>query len=458
MKTNIESNFFPSILFLLFLLCGGFSSASSISPSNAKPNVLLITIDSLRPDHIGAYGYPLPTTPYIDKIAGEGTLFKNAISQGGWTSPAMVSIFTSIYPSVHGVETRPDYFPCSKNSLLEKWVQAGYKVPGAKKVIEENNFSHLGFQIQEDYSFDLNSLKNWIKENRSSPFFIWYHINQTPHLPYNPKKPYDTLFLRKDFSITPAIKKTLEYVKSNAIIPKGSIEFQNEDIIVPIMALYDGEVRMADEAVHKIYTFLAEENLLDNTILIITADHGEELMDHGFIGHASTNHDGTLYEEIIRVPLIFRYPSALPENKIVEKIVESIDIMPTLMEIAGIPGNKWIQGRSLLNLIQGKKPSWKNYTFSENSPCGFQCKAEDLADNVKIVSIRSKQWKFIARQGQKISTFELYDLQKDPEEKKNLILEHPVTAGVYKEILLNWYYKNGILRKALYMNCFNRTN
>lgn len=455
---SLNIKLFLSLLFILFFPGRGFSLASSIKSFNAKPNVLLITIDSLRPDHMGIYGYPLPTTPHIDKIASEGILFKNAFTQGGWTSPAMISVFTSMYPNVHTVEARPDRFPCAKNSLLQKWIEAGYNVPGVEKVVKENNYSNLGFQIRKDYAFDLVSLKNWIKKNRSKPFFSWYHINKTPHLPYNPEKPFDTLFLPKGFSFTPSIRTRLEKIKKNMLISKDSLTLQYDDI-VPIKALYDGEVRMADNVVFEIYTFLAQEGLLDNTILVITADHGEELMDHGFIGHASTSLNGTLYNEIIHVPLILRYPPEFPKGKrqTVEDVVESIDIVPTLMEIAEVPGYKGVQGRSLLKLLRGKELSWKNYAFSETTTCGFQCKTGKKYSKIRIVSIFSSKWKFITRQEPEMAKFELYDLEKDPGEKLNVVRNHPEIAKMFKDLLIRWYYKNSISRKALFQSCFNRT-
>jgi arylsulfatase A-like enzyme len=438
------------LIFLLFFFVSFPAHASCLL--NTKPNILLITVDSLRPDHLGAYGYPLPTSPHIDHIATEGTLFKNAISQGGWTSPALVSIFTSLYPSAHGVEAKPDQFPCMKNSLLLKWIQAGYQVPAYEKINEEHNYSHLGFQPHKQYAFDLTSLKDWIRENRLTPFFCWYHINKTPHLPYNPEKPLDTLFLPKGFSVTPSMARRLEPIRSKAINIKGRLELHRQDMI-PIKALYDGEVRMADEVVHEIYTFLAEEGLLDNTILVITADHGDELMDHGFVGHASSNGDGTLYEEIIHVPLILRYTPILPAGRTIEEIVETIDLMPTLLEITGIPGNQWIQGKSLLDLIQRKEPQWKPYAFSENSPCGYQCKAGDPTSKIRFVSLRSNRWKLIARQGPGVTTFSFYDLEKDPGERENSINEHKDIAEMYSDLMLTWYYENRMLRKALLLDC-----
>lgn len=419
-----------------------------VSAAFEKPNILLITVDSLRHDHVGAYGYALPTTPNIDRIAKEGILFKNAIAQGGWTSPAMISLFTSTYPSVHGVESRYDNFPCEKNALIRKLREAGYQAPAALS----GNYFNLGFQRKKHRFTKLAFFKEWIEEYASPPFFLWYHINKVPHLPYNPQKPYDTKFFPDGYSLSPAAAERLEIVKNKVIIRKGNLKFEKEDMI-PIKALYDGEVRMADEIVNDIYSFLKNQGILDQTIMIITADHGEELLDHGLIGHASTNWGGQLYDEVIHVPLIMRYPDLFPQGKVIDEMVEMIDIMPTIFEISGIQGNRWIQGRSFFELIYGRESSWKEYAFSETSLCGYQCKKNMSLSKARIVSLRSAYWKLIARHEPDRMTYELYNLQKDPNEKKNLIHGRKQVAAKYKDLLLNWNYKNRMLRKQLITDC-----
>lgn len=422
------------------------------------PNVLLVTIDSLRPDHLGAYGYSLPTSPHIDRIASEGTLFANAISQGGWTSPALVSLFTSTYPSVHGVEARDDSFPCARNSLLTTWLRAGYRVPAYEGIRTEHNYARLGFEPESAYRFTIDALKGWIKANRSRPFFCWYHMNKAPHLPYNPETPLESLFLPKGFSASAASKRRLEIVRKKVIIPKGSLDLQEEDR-VSLSALYDGEVRMADEVVNEIYSFLAAQGLLERTILVITADHGDELMDHGFIGHASTNLAGTLYDEIIHVPLIMRYPGAIPSGRVVEQVVESIDVMPTLLELARLEASPWAQGKSLLPLMRSGQTSDEEQivAFSESCPCGYQCKADDPSREVRLVSVRSRHWKLILTHAQGVSTSVLYNLREDPRELRNVADKHPAVVNEMKDLLLAWYHENRLLRKALDVECAGGT-
>ena len=439
----ITSNLLTSLLCLTVILFFPY-----VSNALEKPNILLITVDSLRHDHVGAYGYALPTTPSIDRIAKEGVLFKNAIAQGGWTSPSMNSIFTSTYPSVHGVESRYDNFPCEKNALIMKLREAGYQTPAALSA----NYFNLGFQRKKHRFSKLAPFKEWIAEYASPPFFLWFHINKFPHLPYNPKKPYDTMFFPDGYSPSPATAERIEIVKKKVIIKKGSLKFEKEDMI-PIKALYDGEVRMADEVVYDIYSFFKNQGILDQTIMIVTTDHGEELTEHGLIGHASTNWGGQLYDEIVHVPLIIRYPNLFPQGKVVNEMVEMIDIMPTLFEIIGIQGNRWTQGRSFLGLIQGRESSGKQYAFSETSACGYQCKKDMSLSKARIISLRSKSWKLIARHEPDHTTFELYNLKNDPNEKRNLIHHRKEVAARYKDIILDWNYKNRLLRKQLITDC-----
>lgn len=445
-------------LLLVFLSLGVLLKAGTLAGEEKQgpaPNILLVTIDSLRPDHMGCYGYGKLTTPWIDRVAREGTLFRNAFSQGGWTSPAMVSVFTGLYPSVHGVEAREDHFPCPEQAPLAAWVQAGYQVPGHGGSDEENNYSRLGFQADSDYGFTPEQLFAWIRKHRSKPFLCWYHINKTPHLPYNPKESYKELFWPRNAPPPSAsCRERLEVVQSKVIIPKGTLALTSRDSPY-LLALYDGEVRMADDTVGSIYRFLDEEGLLDSTVVILTADQGEELMDHGFIGHASTSWEGTLFDEIIHVPLIIRYPPSIPAGRIVEEVVETMDILPTLQETAGIFPGTPMQGNSLLSLIAGNPDGWPGIAFSENTLCGYQCRQVPEKSRVRLVSVRTQDWKLIAQHTPGHTRFELYSIKTDPHERNDLMKTDPQIAGKLKDALLNRSYENRILRHEILQKCFS---
>jgi choline-sulfatase len=447
-----------SFLFLQALLLVSFLPqlfSKEITPSKVPlPNVLLITIDSLRPDHLGCYGYDKPTSPWIDRIAGEGTLFQNALSQSGWTSPAMVSILTSLYPSVHGVESRHDAFPCRGRAPLTSWEHAGYKIPGYETVEQEPNYSRLGFEPDPEYGFSPEQLTSWIRTHRSQPFFCWYHVNKTPHLPYRPEDSKKTAFPSPP--LTTEQLQRLEVVKSQVIIPKGTLPLTASDL-PGILPLYDGEVRMADDTVGRIYEFLREERLLDSTVILLTADHGDELLDHGFIGHASTNWAGTLYEEIVHVPLIIRYPSAIPHGKVVTQTVRTIDILPTLHALTGISAPFHFQGESLLPLLRGEGTAWPDTAFAENTPCGYQCDQVPQLRDHRIQSVRAGSWKLLATHTPQEVRFSLFDLSTDPGEKQDQLQKRPDIAVHLKDLLLHQNYLNRILRSQILHDCSGDT-
>jgi len=440
-----------SLALLLSLMTGPPALAEG-KASAAKTNVLLITVDSLRPDHLGCYGYGKPTSPWMDRIAREGTLFQNAFSQGGWTSPAMASIFTGLYPSVHGVEGRNDHFPCRQQSPFSFWEKMGYQVPGYSTIDTESNYSRLGFQPDPDYGFKPEQFTSWLHKHRSQPFFCWYHINKTPHLAYNPPESYRDLFWPK--GLNPAVLATerLQAVQSKYIIPKGTLALVPEDRPA-LLALYDGEVRVADDTVGMLYRLLEEEGLLDATVIVLTADHADELLDHGFIGHASTNWDGTLFDEVVHVPLVIRYPPAFPPGKAIPEVVEAIDLLPTLQETLGLRSESACQGKSLLPLVGGTARDWKGLAFSENSLCGYQCNQVPEKGRVRLASLRSDRWKLVATHAPAHSRFALFDLRADPQEQRDVLPSHPTEGSRLMELLLDTYYRNRLLRNDILAGC-----
>jgi arylsulfatase A-like enzyme len=443
------------IVLLLFPAPGAAPRAGESAPQ-WPPSVLLVTIDSLRPDHLGCYGYPRPTSPWIDRVAREGALFEQAYTQGGWTSPGMVSLLTGLYPSVHGVEARKDHFPCPAASSLSHWEKQGFQIPGWSTVDQESNYSRLGLQPDADYGFTPEQLTSWIHKHRSRPFLCWFHINKTPHLPYNPPEAVRNLFWPAGVPLARLTTSAgLAAVQAKVIIPKGTVSLTAEDKPA-LLALYDGELRMADDTVGKLYGFLEEEGLLESVILVIAADHGDELLDHGFIGHASTNWEGTLFDEILHVPLIIRYPRNVPSGKRVAEVVETIDLMPTLTELAGIPTSGFSQGTSLMPLISGRSENWPGIALSENSLCGYQCDQVPAKSRVRLASVRSARWKLIATHEDNRTRYALFDLHADPAETTDRLAAEPEAACRLKDLLLHADYRNRLARRDLLEICAGR--
>jgi hypothetical protein len=227
----------------------------------------------------------------------------------------------------------------------------------------------------------------------------------------------------------------LAVIQQETVIPKWKWTF-SKAAHTSVVALYDGKVRQTDEEVGQILAKLEELGLNDRTLVAVTADHGEELFDHGFVGHASTSLAGTLYDEVIRVPLIMRLPGILPAGKVIEEQVEGIDVMPTIFALLRLPPLSGVQGSSLLSLVRGSQRGGREYAFSETLPCGRQCQEED--EEEKLRAIRTLEWKLIAYANPGGERYELYNLQDDPHERKDVFLQVPRVAAGLRQKLGQW--------------------
>lgn len=357
-------------------------------------NVLVITIDTTRADHIGCYGFHLARTPVIDQMAAEGVRAANAVSSAPITMPSHSSIFTGLYPLAHGVRDNGAYaLGEDAVTLAERLRSTGYTTHAFVSALVLNRRYNLnqGFESYDDDLWSeedpklfmirsrrapktadrfLSWLEGWNK-TKSKPFFTWIHFFD-PHQPYHPD-PMD----------------------------------------VPLAAsTYDAEITGVDRAIGRIVDKLREDNLLDNTLLVITADHGESLGEHGEPTHAIFVYDAT-----VRVPLIIRAPWLLKPG-VYEAPVRSVDIMPTILDGLGMAAPKAIDGRSLLAALQGKEaaPQLPQYSESLLSEVGFGM--------APLFAIRDGGYKFI-----RAPRPELYDLRNDPHELHNLVAQQPRVAA-----------------------------
>lgn len=351
----------------LTLACGGEVSVD-------RPNVVLISIDTLRPDHLGCYGYARPTSPNIDAIAAEGALFEQHISSAPWTLPAHAAMFTSVPDSVHGVvdavkfrlseefETLPESFQSAGYSTagffagpylhpafglgqgFDRYVDCVETVPDGQ-VDADNEWSMRDPVLRASHHGVTNDkvYAEWQRffgeaSEGSEPFFAFVHLWDV-HFDFTPPAPYDTLFdpdyegpyTGRDFFYDPAI---------NAAIPARDKEH--------IIALYDGEIAWTDEIVGRIRHDLGSAGLLEDTIFVITSDHGTELFDHGGKGHRTT-----LYDEQIHIPLIVHYPGVVQAARFGGQ-TRMIDLGPTLRDLAGLPAVSTTMGASLGPSLRGE--------------------------------------------------------------------------------------------------------
>jgi len=388
------------------------------APIAGRPNIVLITVDSFRPGRLGCYGYSRARTPVIDSLAARGVLFERAYSSASWTNPSLVSLLTGLYPPVHGVERRDRSIPPGLVTSLESLRAAGYLVPEINYLFPMPNYTNLGFTRHE-----CRDLAQFLALERDTTFFAWYHYHG-PHLPYNPPEKYRKIYL-------PGLKKggrPVEAVRSNVLLPRGERAFSPRDREI-VRALYDAEVAAQDEELAAVFKALDSLDLRRNTIVVLAADHGEELFEHGWVGHASTSLDGTLFEELIRIPLIISWPGHIPEGKRVASPVQGVDLMPTLFELIGLAPQGPMQGISFRALWEEKPsgtaaPLPRLAVFCECSVCGYQC--PDSVEPDWLRAVQSGGWKLIQRVSPgRDAQYWLYNLMIDPGEKQDLAGRNP---------------------------------
>lgn len=351
-------------------------------------NLLFFTLDTTRADHIGCYGYSLVETPVIDNLARNGILFKNAISQAPLTLPSHSSIFTGTYPFYHGVRDNGGFYLEPEHTTLAEllnkrgWATSafiGAFVLDSRWGLDQgfdyyyDNFDFTKYKkigldtVQREGGEVINAFFDWLEKNDQQRFFSWIHLYD-PHTPYEPPEPYKT-----KYSGTP-------------------------------WGLYDAEIAYVDFLIGEVLEKLNRKNLQKNTIIVIVGDHGESLGEH----HENT-HGFFIYDAAVSVPLIIQIPSSQLKGKLIEFQVETVDIMPTILQILGLPVPDETQGKSFISLLTGEEESTERLAYSETYYPRYHYGWSELK------SLRSLQYKYI-----RAPRPELYDLTLDPGEQRNI--------------------------------------
>ncbi|MDY7030173.1 MAG: sulfatase, partial [Spirochaetota bacterium] len=393
------------------------------------PDIVLITIETLRADHLGCYGYERATSPSIDGVAEEGVLFANAFVPRGLTWPSLSSIMTSLYPVNHGVRNNGQMLYPSVISMAEVLKNEGYRCGAFLAHGVGADWRGFDRLVEAAYQDELitEEAVEWLKENRDDKLFLWMHYFE-PHKPYQPPEPYDRVF---DPDYDGVMNGSAEQLKG---IYLNKMVLEQEDY-EHIISLYDGSILAVDDRVKRVLDALAELGLAEKSLLIISADHGEDLYQHNFY----FNHSASIYDSSLHVPLIIRLPGADEQKGIVEEVVESIDIAPTILDLAEVSVPDQFEGSSLLPLIYADDASGDfGYAFSE---------WED-----KILSVRTDRHRYIYNPrefhpicgaGATYDTYpiereELYDCAKDAAESRNIVSEDPETVERLMGVLLEW--------------------
>ena len=354
---------------------------------------------------MGLYGYSRATTPAMNTFFEGAAKFSNAFAQSSWTSPSMISLLTGLYPAVHGMDARGKFFDKTFETPLKQLQREGYVTLG---YATDHNYANQGWNEE----IKKGDLLETLKKHQDKKFFAWAHFRE-PHLPYSPPVEFKKVYFKGPYSTT---QEKLSLLSTNEKIPKGTVDLEEGDAAA-IRDLYDAEVLYQDSILGNLFDFLDSSGLAERTIVILTADHGEELMEHGFIGHASTSEAATVFDEVIRIPLLIKIPGkTYPE--VVTDTARQIDIMPTLFDLLRLKPQSIMQGESLLPLLTGKRREGSKPVFMETSYCGWQCPETRRAE--RIHAVRHEGWKLIEERTPGETHYALYHTDKDPMEKENL--------------------------------------
>lgn len=402
-----------------------------------KLNVIMIDICSARADHFGAYGYSKPVTPGFDELARESVLFEHALAQSSWCLPNYASLFTGHVPEVHGQYVNAAGGMAEfEVPLAQRMKRAGYrtaafsggvyflKVWGLDRGFDayENLFS-TSSALPASFSQLMPKAMDWIGREKGKPFFLYTAVDDL-HAPYQSEDPElydrgyegvahdsDTLNVRffRAYNGEP-----LDF--SDPL--KGKLDLFRKDArhLAHLTAHYDAALNSVDRKVDEFIRRIKEAGLWENTVVILTADHGELLGEHGLLGHTES-----LYEPVTRVPLLVHYPGlGSAGGKRIKDLVERIDLTPTVLDIGGASyADGELQGRSLLGLLRGRNISPRTYAYASSKR--NMASRSDLDIDERVV--RDRRWKlhWYSYKG----GYELYDMDNDPMELHDVSAKYP---------------------------------
>lgn len=440
------------------------------------PNIILLVMDSVRAANMSCYGYHRPTTPNIDRLAAQSTLFEQATSVGSWTLPVHASLFTGLYPLNHGLTISKDALPAGFPTLAHQLQERGYQtacfsnnayvseVTGltqgfgtvealwrvnnargtkrtrmsrvikrleqvgtpAKPLIRLLRLSQTARSMmkqqrnQRDKGAQLTNekIKTWLTEFRDqkAPFFLFVNYMEA-HEPYRPPYPYDRRFIDG-----PAGAQRVSYIHNKQAILSAP-EHRRQAELGILQALYDGELSYLDHRIGELVQFIESNGILDESVLVITSDHGDSLGEHNHLGHRLS-----LYEPLVRVPLIIRYPRCFQPGERIAQQVSLIDLYPTFLELAGADTGQEAAQNDFHSLVTSTQDKARPFTIAENT-------APKSLNSVVSRMLRTERYKYI---WQSDGQHELYDLVHDPAELNNLVTIKPDVTREMATQLEQW--------------------
>ncbi len=404
----------PGVLAALgsgFVAVALLAGCDSTGPAPTQPpNVLLISVDTLRPDDLGLHGFEGETSPFIDSLGAGGVVFENATSTAAWTSPAHASLFSGLFPTHHGVRSFARGVPRRYGTLASLLKEQGYATAAVfnLRALRALKRGFDWFWV-EPHAQDEGAVADVVADrglgwlaSAPRPWFLFLHFYDV-HSDYRPAPRYARRFVEPYDG--PATGDTLQL----RAFRLGELELGPGDVR-HLRNLYRAGIRQFDDDLRGVFSRLEEPGHLEDTLVVLTSDHGEEFFDHG-----SVLHGRTLHQELVRVPLIFHGPG-IPAGVRVEEPVSLVDLLPTLLSLVGAPLPPGIDGVDVSGL-------WK-----KGGPTGrvLVSEADHWIDN------KSGNFRRALRRGSwtlhydaDTESFALYDLRRDPTEQRNVAAQHP---------------------------------
>jgi len=393
------------------------ASGCGSEPADALRGVVLVSVDTLRPDHLGAYGHPRPTSPALDQWASEGTLFEHAMSVSPWTLPAHASLLTGLYPRRHGVLTSRQRLAATTPTLAQRFRSMGFRTAGIVNSVYLGSRFGLGRGFEEFQNLPtpgrapsqvVASGLAWLRTlpEDGAPFFLFLHLYDV-HSDYHSLPEFERAFVGSYLGGVDGSTGQLQEVM------RGERQLTPEDR-GHLTDLYDAGIRQADAELGRLGEALEARGWLDRTIVAVTSDHGEEFLEHGGVLHARSH-----YDELLRIPLVLRGPG-VPAGVRVERPVSIVDVMPTLLALAGAaPGDVEGLDLSVLWGASADGASLDRDLFAQGDHGG------ERPDRLR--SVRSPRHKLIedVASGRR----ELYDLESDPAEAHEISAVEPEVAA-----------------------------
>jgi arylsulfatase A-like enzyme len=419
----------------------------TVEPSGAarrepRPHVVLISIDTLRADHLSTYGYARATSPRIDAWSRTAAVFEDALSPANHTLLSHMSLLTALYPDVHNVWSADGTYHRvgARHRLLAEHLRgAGYETAAIV------NSGWLGAKFGFDDGFDVFHVVDrvdaaalnaryvfpWLARPRTQPFFLFVHYYDVHadfrRLPYEAPPTYDRRFVGDYYGSYDGCIDGRCANEALRLIAARGLPLAAADLAY-VTALYDGGIAFTDEQIGRLIEHLRTLGLYDRTVVVLTADHGEEFREHGHFLHRG------LYQEVIHVPLIISYPPMVRAQRIAGP-VSTLSIGPTILDLVGLPANPGAQAPSLLGVLRGVPPAGTGTQFSDDHQRG------------RRYALRAGDWKLIWEP--EPPRRELYHLGRDPAERDDRAAAEPARAAAMEAQLRAWRRDNDARRDAV---------